>query len=84
VTGTARGPIRGFDQKIDGKSQSANPFNYGGQRVELFGGAAISGGLFGFEKATLAIETGVPIYQNLNGPQLFRNWQAIAALRVTL
>jgi hypothetical protein len=84
VTGTTRGPIRGFDPKIDGKSQSANPFFYGGQRVELYGGATIAGGLFGFDRATLAVEAGTPIYQNLNGPQLFRNWQAIAALRISL
>jgi hypothetical protein len=84
VTGTARGPIRGYDPKIDGKSQSANPYFYGGQRVELYGGATIAGGLFGFDRATLAVEAGVPIYQNLNGPQLFRNWQAITALRISL
>jgi hypothetical protein len=84
VTGTTRGPIRGFDPKIDGKSQSANPYFYGGQRVELYGGATIAGSLFGLERATFAIEAGVPIYQNLNGPQLFRNWQAIVAARISL
>ena len=36
------------------------------------------------DSATLAFEAGAPIYQNLNGPQLFRNWQAIAALRISL
>ncbi|PPD08198.1 MAG: alpha-amylase [Methylocystis sp.] len=84
VTGTTRGPIRGFDPKIDGKSQSANPFFYGGQRVELYGGATIAGSLLGLDRATFAIEAGMPIYQNLNGPQLFRNWQAIVAVRISL
>jgi hypothetical protein len=84
VTGTTRGHIRGYDPKIDGKSQSANPFFYGGQRVELYGGATVGGSLIGFNRATLAMEAGVPLYQNLNGPQLFRNWQAIVALRINL
>lgn len=81
VTGTTRGHILGYDPKIDGKSQSANPYFYGGQRVEVFGGATIAGGLFGVESATLSVEAGVPVYQNLNGPQLFRNWQVLTALR---
>ena len=38
---------------------------------------------FGVEAATLAIEAGTPIYQNLNGPQLFRNWQVLTALRIS-
>jgi len=84
VAATTRGPIRGYDRKIDGKSQSANPFFYGGQRVELYAGATIPGSLFGVEAATLAFEAGTPIYQNLNGPQLFRNWQVITALRISL
>jgi hypothetical protein len=80
-TGTTRGHIQGYDPKIDGKSQSANPYFYGGQRVEVFGGATIAGGLFGVDAVTLALEAGAPVYQNLNGPQLFRNWQVLTALR---
>jgi hypothetical protein len=83
VTGTTRGHIEGHDPQIDGKSQSANPYFYGGQRVEVFGGATIAGSLFGVNAATLAIEAGTPVYQNLNGPQLFRNWQVLTALRVS-
>lgn len=83
MTGTTRGHIVGFDPKIDGKSQSANPYFYGGQRVELFGGATIAGWIFGINAATLSLEAGTPVYQNLNGPQLFRNWQVLTALRIS-
>ncbi|MBL1257667.1 alpha-amylase [Methylocystis sp. Sn-Cys] len=81
VTGSLEGPIRGFDWNIAGKAQAANPNFYGGQRVELFGGATISGKLVGYENVLLAIEAGLPVYQNLNGPQLSKAWQAGLALR---
>ncbi|BDV36073.1 alpha-amylase [Methylocystis iwaonis] len=81
VTGSLEGPIRGFDWNIAGKAQAANPKFYGGQRVELFGGATISGKLVGYENVLLAIEAGLPVYQNLNGPQLSKAWQAGLALR---
>ncbi|MBM3562107.1 MAG: alpha-amylase, partial [Alphaproteobacteria bacterium] len=54
---------------------------YGGQRVELFGGATISGKFVGYENTLLAIEAGLPVYQNLNGPQIMKNWQAGMSLR---
>ena len=79
-----QGPIRGFDPNIRGKAQAANPNFQGGQRVELFGGATISGKFIGYENLTLAIEAGVPVYQNLNGPQLSKNWQAGMALRLKI
>lgn len=81
VTGAARGPLRGFDPEIRGRAQSANPHFYGGQRVELFFGATIGGSLVGYDPASLAFEAGVPIYQNLNGPQISRNWNVSVALR---
>lgn len=81
VTGAARGPLRGFDPLIRGRAQSANPHFYGGQRVELFLGATVGGSLIGYDAASLAIEAGVPIYQNLNGPQISRNWNISLALR---
>jgi hypothetical protein len=84
VAGSIQGPIRGYDPNIVGKAPAANPNLYGGERVELFGGATISGKLVGLDDATLAIEAGAPVYQNLNGPQLSKNWQAGMALRVKI
>ena len=81
VNGSTQGPIRGFDPEIRGPAVPANPNFYGGQRVELFGGGTISGKFIGYENATLAVEAGLPVYQNLNGPQIMKNWQAGMSLR---
>lgn len=81
VSGVTQGPIRGLDPEIRGAAVPANPLFYGGQRIELFGGAVISGKFVGFENTTLAVEAGLPVYQNLNGPQIMKNWQAGMSLR---
>ncbi|MCC3245024.1 alpha-amylase [Methylocystis sp. WRRC1] len=81
VNASIQGPIRGYDPNIRGRAQAANPNFYGGERIELFGGAVISGKFVGYENVTLAVEAGAPVYQNLNGPQLSKNWQAGMALR---
>jgi len=74
-------PIAGADWLMQGKLQSANPNYYGGKRIEMYAGADIDGKLFGAPGFTIGVEGGVPVYQNLNGPQLSRNWQAGMALR---
>lgn len=81
VNASVIGSIHGFDPNIRGRAQAANPAFYGGQRVELFGGASFSGKFIGLDDMTVAIEAGAPVYQNLNGPQLMKNWQAGMALR---
>jgi hypothetical protein len=84
IAGSTQGPIRGFDPLINGKSPPANPNFYGGQRIEIFGGAAISGRFLGYEALSIAVEAGLPIYQNLDGPQISKNWQAGMALRIKM
>jgi hypothetical protein len=81
VAGTLQGPIIGADPLVVGKAPAANPTFYGGQRVELFGGATIGGKLIGMEPLSLVVEAGIPVYQDLNGPLLSKNWQASVALR---
>ena len=66
VNATTQGEIRGLDPMIRGKAQAANPNFYGGQRVELWGGATISGGLIGQDALTIALEAGIP---GLSEPQ---------------
>ncbi|ARN79844.1 outer membrane beta-barrel protein [Methylocystis bryophila] len=81
LVGSMQGSIIGHDPQVAGKVQTANPGSYGGQRAEIFGGATIYGALLGLPAYEIGIEAGVPVYQNLNGPQLGRNWQAQMALR---
>jgi hypothetical protein len=80
VSGSTQNPISGFDPNINGPAAPANPLFYGGQRVELFGGGSISGKLIGIDNALILVEAGAPVYQNLNGPQIKKNWQAAARL----
>lgn len=81
VTGSTQGQIRGLDWEIRGKAPAGNPAFYGGERVEVFGGATIGGKLVGYENVSVAIEAGLPVYQNLNGPQIMKDWQAGLSLR---
>lgn len=81
LAGELRGSIIGHDPQVVGKVQTADPNYYGGQRAEIFGGATINGALFGQPAFEIGVEGGVPVYQNLNGPQLGKNWQAQMALR---
>jgi hypothetical protein len=78
VCGTTQGHIDGFDPLINGPAVPTNPLFYGGQRVELFGGGSIDGKLIGIDNALILVEAGAPVYQNLNGPQIKKDWQAAA------
>ncbi|GLI93855.1 alpha-amylase [Methylocystis echinoides] len=84
IAGSTLGTIRGLDEEIRGRAPAANPSFYGGQRIELFGGATISGKFVGYENFSIAIEAGLPVYQNLNGPQIAKNWQAGLSLRLKI
>jgi len=84
VNGSTQGHIDGFDPQINGPAAPTNPLFYGGQRVELFGGASISGKFIGIENALILVEAGAPVYQNLNGPQIKKNWQAGMSLRLKM
>lgn len=69
-----QGRIEGRDGAIAGPVQTADPDNYGGETVTLALGAnliAPSGPLAGHR---LAVEGGLPLYRDLNGPQLETDW----------
>jgi outer membrane immunogenic protein len=73
--------IVGADWWLIGKLPSADPNFYGGKRIEMFAGADIDGKLFGYRAFSIGLEGGVPVYQNLDGPQLAKNWSAGVAVR---
>ena len=81
VNGNIQDHIAGADPWIVAKIQAADPNFYGGKRIELFGGASLDGKLLGVPGLTLLVEGGIPVYQNLNGPQIAKNWQASMGLR---
>jgi hypothetical protein len=84
LNGTEQGTIHGEDAMIRGFGQTADPMFYGGQQISLFAGAIVSGSYIGIKRAQLGFEVGAPLYQNLNGPQLGRDWQVNLALRFKL
>jgi hypothetical protein len=71
---STQGAIDGKDPLISGPVQTAFPQNYGGEKVELFGGINLVGQTGALRGHRLALEVGVPLYRNLNGPQLETDW----------
>lgn len=73
IAGRTATPIHGIDPNIVAPVQTADPANYGGQRLDAYLGAnfvAANGALKGYR---VGLEVGIPIYQDLNGPQMSSN-----------
>jgi len=74
LAGRTTRKIHGADATLAAPVQTADPDNYGGDRLDAFLGVntiATSGPLKGYR---LGLELGRPIYQDLNGPQMEENW----------
>jgi hypothetical protein len=74
LTAEAEGKIDGIDSNIAAPVQTADPNNYGGERVATSIGlnAVVPNGKLKGHRFSL--EGTVPVYQNLNGPQLKRDF----------
>lgn len=72
--------IDGRDPKIMGAFQGTHPEFYGGERVEVLAGLNARGQVDGLGMLRLGVEAGLPVYQNLNGPQLERDWSLALTL----
>ncbi len=66
--------ISGIDPTIALPVQTANPDFYGGEQVFAYFGANLVGQTGALRGHRLAFEVGVPVYRNLNGPQLETDW----------
>ncbi len=66
--------IDGIDPQIIGPVQTADPDNYGGERVEIGLGINFSPGDGALRGHEFGAEILVPVYQDLNGPQLERDY----------
>jgi hypothetical protein len=76
--------IHGIDTQIVGPVQTANPDFYGGDRLDLLFGVNLIGQHDAICGHRLAAEFGVPVYQNLNGPQLETDWTLTVEWQKTL
>ncbi len=72
LTGQAANQIDGIDSAIAVPNQTADPDNYGGDRLDLSIGVNLMGQSAGLRGHRLAAEVTVPMHQDLNGPQLSR------------
>ncbi|MEL6365525.1 MAG: transporter [Pseudomonadota bacterium] len=74
VAARTQGRIDGIDPQITAPVQTANPDFQGGERIELGAGLnlmAQSGPLSGHR---VSVEALLPVYQDLNGPQMRTDW----------
>ena len=78
------GRIKGRDPEIDklldpmmgASTPDADPYNYGGERLDGFVGASVT-----FGPLSLGVEGGIPLYQYLNGLQLKNDWYLTAGIQ---
>ena len=74
ATAETEGQIEGMDTNIMAPVQTANPDNYGGERLSLSAGANYLFQNGPLEGHRVAFEVTAPVYQNLNGPQMERDY----------
>jgi len=74
IDAETRDDIDGLDFMIMGPVQTADPNNYGGEKVSLILGAnfAVQSGILSDHR--FALEVGMPVMQDLNGPQMESDW----------
>ena len=73
ITGETEDKIDGIDSQIAAPVQTADPDNYGGERISASIGVnyIVPAGIM--EGHRFAVEATLPVYQDLNGPQLKRD-----------
>jgi hypothetical protein len=74
VEGQTVGNIDGQDPEIVAPVQTADPGKQGGNRVDLLLGFNLAGEQGGWRGQRLAFEIGLPVFQDLDGPQLETDW----------
>ena len=80
IKAETQGKIKGSDSLITAPVQTADPNNYGGEIIELGAGFTYSPDILTIKGLEFGTEIRVPIYQDLNGVQLERDWNITAGL----
>lgn len=75
--------IDGIDDNIIGPVQTADPDNYGGERIDLGIGLNFVGTEGSLQGQRFGVEATVPLYQDLNGPQMETDWTITARVGFT-
>ncbi|MGM0449372.1 MAG: transporter [Pseudomonadota bacterium] len=79
LSAQTRGHIEGRDPQIMAPVQTADPNNYGGERVDVGIGANLAGQSPMLQGHRLGAELVTPIHQDVNGVQLGMDWMASVA-----
>lgn len=82
--GEVRSDINGIDPNVIAPVQTADPSNYGGERLDLHFGINLAGQEGVLQGHRLGLEIGLPLYQDLNGPQMERDWTVTIGWQKTL
>ncbi len=81
LTGRTQDSIDGIDPRIVAPVQTADPAFQGGDRVDLGFGLNFSGQSGTMRGLRAAVEFGLPVHQDLNGPQMKADWSLTAGVR---
>lgn len=74
--------IDGIDSQIVGPVQTADPDNYGGRRVDVGLGLNYTLDFQSQQDHSISAEFTLPVYQDLNGPQLERDYGFVVGYRI--
>ncbi|MFT4582818.1 MAG: hypothetical protein ACI915_002052 [Gammaproteobacteria bacterium] len=74
--------IDGIDDRIVAPVQTADPNNYGGDELNILLGLNIAGQSGWLRGKRLALEVGIPVVRDLNGPQLESDVSLTAGLQI--
>ncbi|MAE50488.1 MAG: alpha-amylase [Micavibrio sp.] len=77
VSGVTQDSIDGIDANIVGPNQAADPDNFGGERLEWGAGVNLMAQSGPLKDHRLAFELSAPFYQDLNGPQMKRDYSFV-------
>jgi hypothetical protein len=85
VNSTWQDHIHGIDSNIAaGMMPTADPLCYGGLRTRLLGGLNLRMASLLPVNGSLGFEGGLPVYQDLNGPQMGESWMILTTLRISI
>lgn len=81
VSAQTQSAIDGIDPNIVAPVQTANPDNYGGEKVNFSLGAMFTGTQGAFTGHEFSVEAALPVYQDLNGVQMESDFMMTAGWR---